>query len=152
VKVKSSCLIVAVLLAFGAAPPAVDPAKRELARLQGTWEMHALEVNGEEVPARKLKGTTLTIKGDKYVVKVKDAEHEVTIVLDPTKDPKAIDMYLPDGIEAPKLGKGVYDLDGDTFRVCRHQMPGEDRPTQIGSWPNTNLFVVTWKRKQQQQR
>jgi len=26
-------------------------------------------------------------------------------------------------------------------------MAGEDRPRQIGSWPDTNLFVVTWKRK-----
>jgi uncharacterized protein (TIGR03067 family) len=144
---RISVLIVAVLLGVGAAPPPLDPAKRELARLQGTWEMEALEVNGAEVPAKKLKGTTLTIKGNKYLVKVKDTEYEVTIELDPGKDPKAIDMYLPDGNEAPKLAKGVYDLDGDTFRICRHQMAGEDRPRQIGSWPDTNLFVVTWKRK-----
>lgn len=144
---RKSILIVAVLACVAAAPPVSAPAKRELARLQGTWEMEALEVNGEDVPKKKLKGTTLTIKGNKYVVKVKDTEHEVTIDLDPSKDPKAIDMYLPDGNDAPKLAKGVYDLDGDTFRICRHQMAGEDRPRQIGSWPDTNLFVVTWKRK-----
>ena len=28
-----------------------------------------------------------------------------------------------------------------------YSTPGEDRPTQMGTWPNTNLFVVTWKRK-----
>ena len=66
---------------------------------------------------------------------------------DPTKDPKAIDMLFPNGTELPKLSKGVYELDGDTLKICRHQTPGEDRPTQIGSWPNSNLFVVTWKRE-----
>ena len=56
-------------------------------------------------------------------------------------------MYFPDGPELPKLSKGVYELDGDTFKVCRNQAAGEDRPAQIGSWPGTNVFVVTWKRQ-----
>lgn len=144
---KALSVLAVVVCCGGAAPPRMSEGKWELFRLQGTWEMAALEVNGEEVPQKKLKGTTLTIRGDKYVVKVKDVEHEVKIELDPKKDPRAIDMHLPDGNEAPKLAKGVYDLDGDTFRICRHQMAGEERPAQIGTWPDTNLFVVTWKRK-----
>jgi uncharacterized protein (TIGR03067 family) len=140
-------LVLAVVLCAAAAPPQPDEAKKELARLQGTWEMAGLEVNGEEVPPKKLAGTTLVIRGDKYTVKVKSTTHATTFKLDPTKNPKAIDMYFPDGPNLPKLSKGVYDLEGDTFRLCRHQTPGEDRPRQIGSWPNTNLFVVTWKRK-----
>jgi uncharacterized protein (TIGR03067 family) len=146
VKAKTRFVLVAVLCA-AAAPPPVDEAKKELSRLQGTWEMAALEVNGVEVPAKKLKGTTLTIRGNKYIVKVKTTTHETTFQLDPRKDPKAIDMYFPDGPNLPKLSKGVYDLDGDTFRLCRHQMPGENRPRQIGSWADSGLFVVTWKRK-----
>lgn len=144
---KARSLFILTIVLCSAAPPPINESKKELARLQGTWEMVALEVNGEEVPQKKLAGTTLTIRGDKYLVKVKDTTHETTFEIDPKKNPKAIDMYFPNGTELPKLSKGVYDLDGDTFRVCRHQMPGEDRPTQIGSWANTNLFVVTWKRK-----
>ena len=139
-------LVLAVALCVAADKPKVT-AKQELAKLQGTWVMAGLEVNGVEVPEKKLAGTTLLIKGDKYTTKVKDTSHETTIEIDPTKDPKAIDMLFPNGTELPKRSKGVYELDGDTLKICRHQMPGEDRPTQIGSWPNTNLFVVTWKRK-----
>src|SRR5882724_4600882 len=105
--------VLAAVVGIAAGPPQADEATKELGRLQGTWEMAGLEVNGEEVPAKKLKGTTLTIKGDKYIVKVKDNTHETTIKLDPTQKPKAIDMYFPDGVEVPKLSKGVYDLDGD---------------------------------------
>jgi uncharacterized protein (TIGR03067 family) len=144
--VKATATIVLAAALCAADKPKGD-AKKELERLQGTWVMAALEVNGEEVPRKKLVGTTLVIKGDKYIVKVKDTTHETTIKLDPTKDPKAIDMYFPDGPELPKLSKGVYELDGDTLRICRRQAPGGERPTQIGSWPDTNLFVVTWKRK-----
>ena len=144
---KPQALLVLVALCIAADKPKVD-AKKELASLQGTWVMAELEVNGVAVPAKKLEGTTLVIKGDKYTVKVKDTAHETTIKIDPTKDPKAIDTLFPNGAELPKLSKGVYELDGDTLKICRHQTPGEDRPTQIGSWPNTNLFVVTWKRKE----
>jgi uncharacterized protein (TIGR03067 family) len=145
--VKAKALFVVAALLCAAAPPRANQAKKELARLQGTWVMAGLEVNGLEVPQKKLAGTTLVVRGDRYIVQVKNTTHQTTIQLDPSKNPKAIDMYFPDGPNLPRLSKGVYDLDGDTFRVCRHQMPGQDRPTQIGSWPNTNLFVVTWQRK-----
>jgi uncharacterized protein (TIGR03067 family) len=145
--VKAKTLIVlSTLLCAGAAPPVTDEAKKELARLQGTWEMAALEVNGVEVPQKELQGTILTIRGDRYIVRVKKTTHETTFKLHPGTEPKGIDMYFPDGPNLPKLSKGAYDLDGDTFRLCRHQAPGEERPRQIGSWPGTNLFVVTWKR------
>jgi len=139
-------IVLATALAAVADKPK-DQATKDLEKLQGTWVMSELEVNGALVAPEKLKGTTLVIKGDKYIVKVKDKAHQTTIKLDPSHKPKAIDMYFPAGPEAPKLSKGVYELDGDTFKLCRHQMPGQDRPTQIGSWPDTNLFVVTWKRQ-----
>lgn len=139
-------LVLAVALCVAADKPKADP-KKELEKLQGTWVMTGLEVNGEEVPEKKLKGTTLVIKGDKYIVQVKDAKHETTIKIDPSKDPRHIDMYFPDGPNLPKLSKGVYELDGDTLKICRNQAPGEERPKQIGSWPDTNVFVVTWTRK-----
>jgi uncharacterized protein (TIGR03067 family) len=138
-------VVLGALLLVAADKPA-DAAKKDLDALQGTWEMAALEVNGQPVPEEKIRGTTLTIKGDKYTVKVKDKSHQTTFKLDPSQKPKAIDMFFPDGPELPKLSKGVYEIDGDTFRLCRHQMPGKDRPAQLGSWPDTGLFVVTWKR------
>ena len=125
-----------------------DEAKKDLDRLQGTWVMAELEVEGKVVPEEKLKGTTLTIKGDKYIVKVKDRAHETTFKLDPSQKPKAIDMYFSAGTDAPKLSKGIYEVDGDTLKLCRHQAPGKDRPVQFGTWPNTGLFLVTWKRQQ----
>src|SRR5207244_1538110 len=91
------------VLATAAAPPQPDEAARERLRLQGTWEMAALEVNGEAVPAKKLAGTTLEITGDKYVTKVKGTAREVTFTLDPAAEPKAIDMHFPDGPELPRL-------------------------------------------------
>ena len=142
---RTVVLVLLVVLPIAADKPK-DAAKKDLERLQGTWVMAELEVEGKVVPEEKLKGTTLTIKGDKYIVTVKGRVHETTFKLDAGQKPKAIDTYFPAGTDAPKLSKGIYEVDGATFKLCRHQAPGKDRPVQFGSWPNTGLFVVTWKR------
>jgi uncharacterized protein (TIGR03067 family) len=131
-----------------AAKPA-DEAKKDLEKLQGEWFMAELEIDGKPVPDAKIADTTLTIKGEKYIVSVKDKKHEVTITLDPAKDPKTIDMAFSDGTDAPKVGKGIYKLDGDTFVVVRAQATDSERPTSFGTWPNSGCFMVTWKRKAQ---
>ena len=74
-------------------------------------------------------------------------KHEVTFKLDPTQKPKTIDMFFPDGTNLPKVAKGIYKLDGDTFVMVRAQAPERERPTEFGTWPNTGVFMVTWKRK-----
>lgn len=124
-------------------PPA---AKKDLDQIQGTWTMEALEVEGKLVPAEKLRGTTLVIKGDQYTTVVKDKKHTVKIELDPAQKPKAIDMHFPDGPDLPKLSKGIYEIDGDTLRICRAQATGQERPRQFVTETNTGLFIVTWKR------
>jgi len=131
---------------FLAAEPA-DEAKKDLEKLQGEWVMAALEVNGQPVPETKIQGTTLTVKGDKYTTHVKDTKHEVTIKLDPSQKPRAIDMIFPDGTNLPKIGKGIYKMDADTFVICRAQSTDGARPTDFATTPNTGYFVVTWKRK-----
>jgi uncharacterized protein (TIGR03067 family) len=109
--------------------------------------MAELEINGQQIPEEKLKDTTLVIKDDKYITKIKDKTHETTFKLDPSKDPKEIDMFFPDGANAPKVGKGIYRLDGDTFKLCRAQAPGEDRPRDFVTTADSGRFVVVWKRQ-----
>ena len=141
-----------LLIALGAAllvaaDKPKDAAKKDLEKLQGTWVMAGLEIDGQVVPEEKIKGTTLTVKGDRYTTRTQGKSHEVAFKLDPSQTPRAIDMYFPDGPEVPKLSKGIYEIDGDTFRLCRHQAPGQDRPTSFATSPDTGLFLVVWKRQ-----
>jgi len=133
------------LLLLAGAPQ--DQAKKDLQRLQGTWIMVALEVDGKLVGEDKLKDTTLVIKGNKYITRVREREIETTFTLDPSKKPKAIDMVFADGDKKDKVIKGLYEIDGDTLRICRGLSPEGDRPAQFGTWPDTGIFVVTWKRQ-----
>lgn len=134
-----------LLLVLSAEP--ADEAKKDLDKLQGDWVMAALEVDGKLVPEEKLRGSTLTIKGDKYIVATRGMKHEVTIKLDPAQKPKTIDMLFPDGTNLAKVGKGIYKIENDTLVLCRAQSTEGARPTEFGTWPDTGVFMVTWKRK-----
>ena len=144
-KVQMLAAVTAML--FVAADTKDNDAKKELEKLQGTWYMAALEVEGQQVAEEKLQSAKLTIKGDKYTVTVKDTNHETVITLDPTKKPKTIDMVFTDGPNKDKIHRGIYELDGDTFKLCRAREPDDERPTEFASQPKSGIFVVTWKRQ-----
>jgi uncharacterized protein (TIGR03067 family) len=137
-----------ILLAALAQPADDGKAKKDLERMQGAWTMHALEIDGKDLPAPNIQGTILTIKGDVYRTKVKDKELSgFRIKLDPSKTPMMIDMIqtLPGGAE--KTFKGIYTFENDTFKMCRGLNAEQDRPRQFATWPNTSYFVVTWKKQ-----
>jgi uncharacterized protein (TIGR03067 family) len=138
--------VVALSFLASASEAKDDVAKKDLDKLAGKWVMSSLEIDGKEVPEDKLKGTTLEIKGDKYTVKTKDETHEVTLKLDPNKNPKEIDMIFPNGNELPKVRKGIYEIGEDTFKICRGQADDAERPREFGTWPNTGVFMVVWKK------
>jgi uncharacterized protein (TIGR03067 family) len=145
-----ACSLVSVLVLglLRADEPRDDQVKKDLEQLQGTWIISELEIDGQRVDTSKLEGTKLTFKGDKYVVTVKDQSFEVTVTLDPTTKPKSVDMVFTDGPNKGKVHKGIYEIEGDTFKLCRPLNPESDRPRDFGTWPNTGVFYVIWKRDQ----
>ena len=141
-----SCVLMFLVGVLGAQNAQDDAVKKDLKAFEGTWTLAALEVNGKDVPIDKLMGTTVVIKGDLYTVKVKDKSFPVTIKLNPSKDPKEIDMIPTEGDKKDQVHKGIYKLEKDTFKICRGLNPDQERPNQFGTWPDTNVFLATWKR------
>ena len=141
----------ALILALGGvawAGAGDDAAKKDLRALQGAWVIAAMEVNGMDVPADKLEGTVLTIKDDRYAVKIKDKVINTAVIeLNPKKDPKELNMTPQEGAAKDKLHKAIYKIDGDTFKMARGLNAEQERPDQFATWPGTNVFVITWKRK-----
>jgi uncharacterized protein (TIGR03067 family) len=124
-----------------------DAGERDLKLLQGSWTLAALEVNGKDVPADKLEGTVLTVKGKDYKVTLKNKNVTVCVIqLDPKQNPKHLDMIFLDGANKDKVHKGIYRIDGDKFQLARGLTPDQARPKEFATWPDTNYFVATWKR------
>src|SRR4051812_6902551 len=74
---------------IAAQPCRGDAVKDELTRIQGTWRLVSMEVNGEKAPEAQVKDVVRKIDGDKYEVTRdgKPAGHG-TMTLDPAKSPR----------------------------------------------------------------
>lgn len=97
-----------------------DTAKSDIDLIQGTW---SIEAGG---PA---KGGTLTFMKMEVTMqfpKNKDV-FTGTFKLDPTKNPKQIDLHMKGG----EANHGIYVLDGDTLKVYAIAKDEGKRPTEF---------------------
>jgi uncharacterized protein (TIGR03067 family) len=128
---------------MAAAAPAQD-AKKELEKLQGEWTMVSLEQRGKKVPDETVNLYKLTIKGDQWIVKAGDGpESKVTFKIDPSKDPKTLDMTFK-GADEETSSQGIYKLEGDTLTLCR-TVGDRERPKEFKTTEEAGILVV-WKR------
>jgi RNA polymerase sigma factor (sigma-70 family) len=133
------------------------PKNPALVKLQGTWMAVTAEANGHQVPEKVLKATkpTLVISGDTFTATaLLDKNGEVTwtgkIQLDSTKQPLRFDV-LEGRLEFAKTKgvmkavgvKGIYELKGDTLKVCY----GPGRPTEFKTKPDSHQKLYVFKRE-----
>lgn len=142
---RHALLVLVAGLLLGASPKD-DASKADLEKMQGNWKMTSLTVNGMEAPAEKVQAIRLTVKGDKYTVKVDNRTIELTFKLDAGKKPKTVDLTYDDGDNKGKTNRAIYKLEGDTMTMCRHQQPDQERPKDFDSKAGSNLNLAVWKR------
>ena len=140
-------MIPLVGLALAAAEAAENAGKEELKRLQGTWRMVSVEVDGKKIPEEDLKQMAVVFRGDAYTVKQGDTEVEKgTQKVDPTKKPKTIDAHILEGPDKGKDQLGIYELNGDALKVC-FAAPGQERPKEFASKPGSKHELGMFKRE-----
>jgi uncharacterized protein (TIGR03067 family) len=111
----------------------------DLDAIQGTWRLVAGERHGQPFSDDLLKTVTLTFSDGKLITKTKDRSNENRFTLDPTQNPKHIDMDM-DGT----LGEGIYELAGDSLKIL-HDEVGEPRPKVFDpkASPQLTLMILT---------
>jgi uncharacterized protein (TIGR03067 family) len=110
--------------------------------LQGTWSMVAGTRDGKSLPEDVIKRIKFVVSGDKMTQVVGDQKNEHSYKLNPDKSPKEIDVDLGDG----KIGKGIYELKGDTFKVAHGNRPDSPRPKDFTSKEGSGVMVAEFKR------
>lgn len=109
--------------------------------IQGEWRVILAEDSGRTESQEALRDIRLVITQDQLRMELAGAGNVSTYRLDPSTTPKAIDLTM-DGKTKP----GIYDLQGDTLRICMSEHTDE-RPTAFDSQPNSvNDVVLTFKR------
>ncbi len=135
-------LVVGLLLA---ADDPKDEVKKEQDKLKGTWTVESSERKGQA--SEEGKDAEVTFEGDKITVKTAEGkEHKGTYKIDPTKKPKTIDITPSGGDNKDKVHLGIYELDGDTLKVC-YNHPDKERPTAFSTKADSEEVLYVLKRK-----
>ena len=127
---------------------AADDPKKEAEKLQGTWRLVSLEVDGKKATKGEIKKEQkMVVKGDKFTSTVDDKHSfKGTFKLDPAKKPKAVDAAVTEGQYKGKTLLGIYEVEGDMLRAC-YAPPGKERPTEFASKEGSGNHLYVYKRE-----
>jgi uncharacterized protein (TIGR03067 family) len=142
----------ALALLLGGGAPAdekkadkAEAVKQEWKLLNGTWEAVSAVLDGKKMPAPKEK-VTVTLRDGKYTVKQGDkVVAEGTGKIDPTTSPKSVDVTPSSGPDKGKTVLAIYEVKGDTQRVC-FARPGKPRPKTFEAKKGSGDALYTHKR------
>jgi len=123
-----------------AAEPKVDPAKKDLEKLQGSWVLVYWLVDGEEKPTADRK-IVLSFKGNKLTIREGDKVIEEASIkdLDSGKQPKTFE-YVTERGSYP----AIYLVEGDLFIACVGY--GGGRPATFSAEAGSKNELVVYKR------
>ncbi|MEX0866494.1 MAG: TIGR03067 domain-containing protein [Pirellulales bacterium] len=135
---------IATALAFGLVWGAAAVQAEET--LDGTWTLSAGEVDGKALTEEQLQDAKLVINGDHYTVTLEGMGTVTGMqILDPTQNPKTINITDADGPRKGQTYLGIYDLVGDEYRVA-FAMPGNARPADFSLTTDGGNWIHVWKR------
>jgi uncharacterized protein (TIGR03067 family) len=139
-----------ILTAAAALLVAADPAqsKTDAQAILGTWRIVSAQAGGREVPDDQVPRDQVTFEEKTYTQKNPDGKNveEGEYVLDAGKSPKTMDMIVKTGQYAGKKQLCVYELDGDTLKVCAAEPGDDDRPTALDTKAGDRATLFRLKR------
>ena len=136
-----------ILLAALAALTFTTSAKADdLKAMEGKWTVEKTEAGGKSIESDDLKALVVTIKGDRYTLLTKDGTDAGSLQLDETKKPKTMDATDTEGDDVGKVVKAIYEISGDTMRVC-YALDDSGRPTEFATKEGSPFLLVTYKRE-----
>jgi uncharacterized protein (TIGR03067 family) len=144
---KPQLFLVLAVSALIAADTANDDVKKELKKFEGTWVIESFEQDGEKTPADAFKGTKLVCKDDTFTMTMPGVTYKGTFKVDVAKKPKHIDIHFTEGPEKGKNIKGIYEIEGDTYKLCIKMMGDKDRPTEFATKAGSGIALEVLKRE-----
>jgi uncharacterized protein (TIGR03067 family) len=109
--------------------------EQELKKIQGRWEAVSREQNGKSITSTPVRGFTLTITDDKFIIIDGRRQAQGTFTVEPGKSPKQIDLNGKYGQKEIKL-IGIYEFRGNKLKICYTDGDNE-RPTEFSTRAGT---------------
>jgi len=126
--------------------PAEEPSRDDLDRLQGTWTGVLLERDGRVIyQGAEASEARVSFVGDAVTFEDTDATLAGTFRLDSTRTPKTFDLTVAEEGKPVTYPAGIYQLDGDIFRLC-FTFPTEERPSEFETYPGSGRTLFVYRR------
>lgn len=145
-KCTAVILVASIFMGFGFAQDSA--VKEDLDRLQGAWVLVDREIDGKKSAPEEVSGQVIrfTATGDTLQCSSLGEKElcEVTVKLNPTATPKALDLVH---VKGPKSGKklfAIYKLTTDEFIVCNSLT---ERPTQFSTAEGSGRVLLVFRRE-----
>ena len=118
-----------------------------LRSMEGTWGFRSLEVDGAAMPGSMLTNSSLLIDGDRFRMESPEAVYEGIFTIDVEQVPHHINIDFVEGPEAGNLCEGLFELEGDRFRLCLG-LVGSQRPEGFTTSPGSGHALEELTREQ----
>ena len=118
-----------------------DRLAADMAELQGSWDVEAWAMGDQLLPGRY----RMIFSGSKAELMSRDENipaKQLTFHIDPTADPKRIDVTLPEGGTA----LGIYRLAGEQLMIC-YDLDTVSRPRDFEPKPGRRVMFYTLRRE-----
>ena len=118
----------------------------ELEKLQGTWKIVALEVEGAKMGEHMFKESKILVKGTRFNTISMGATYAGTVVVDALSTPKRLDLVFSEGPHQGSSALAIYEVVGDTWKMCMG-FAGKDRPEAFVSTAKSGHALETLQRE-----
>ncbi len=132
-------------LSFGA-DPTPEAVKKGLEDFQGVWTVVSMQEDGKFLSPERLKKIKLTIKGENFTFETANDSHDGLYKIDPTKDPKLLNIEVTRGDEKGKIYQAIYKFEDGRMIQCMHKANVRRPNTFDGQAGSENLLEI-WQRQ-----
>ena len=108
--------------------------------------MISLELDGQEMAASMLENARIVVKGKRFTSTGMGAVYQGTLELDASQTPGHINMRFDAGPEKGNTNLGIYEFDGNTWKICLATR-GSVRPISFASSQGTGFAFETFRRE-----
>jgi uncharacterized protein (TIGR03067 family) len=119
---------------------AADNPMSDSERIQGNWKVTEYATEGNQAVPQELRNFTVFVSANVILIEQGERTNVARYKLDPTKNPKAIDMTPLGGVDEGRRLLGIYELSGDNLKLCWTEK-GE-RPKEFKGGASRTLIVL----------
>lgn len=132
---------------FAPVPGAVESVEEAKQKLTGVWRAVSAERHGFPHPPEDVDALRLVITGEKVVFKWATKEAVFSYRVDPSTDPKQLDMTCLNPEFKNILCRGIYKFDGDQLSICSNTRGTQDRPLDYKTSLRNGFATYVLKRE-----